>query len=82
MGVIHSWNISKWACWEPFPLKGAYKDYTLGYGQNPLDYPLREFHFQLVPLIPYSAIPKTIHVRTIMFQIFPRVENQPLKQLG
>ena len=21
MGVIHLWNISKWACWEPIPLR-------------------------------------------------------------
>ena len=24
MGVIHLWNISKWACWEPFPLNVFY----------------------------------------------------------
>ena len=23
MGVIHSWNISKWACWEPIPLRNV-----------------------------------------------------------
>ena len=25
MGVIHLWNISKWACWEPFPLNSKKK---------------------------------------------------------
>ena len=31
-------------------------------------------------LIPYSAIVKTILVRSFIFNIFTRVENQPLKQ--
>ena len=56
-------------------LKGEYEDYTWGFGQNPLDYPFPEFHFQLVPLIPYSAIAKTILLRTLIFHIFTRVEN-------
>ena len=38
------------------------------------------FYFQLLPLIPYSAIAKTILVRTLIFHIFTRVENQPLKR--
>ena len=42
--------------------------------------PFHEFHFQLVPLTLYSAIAKTILVRTLTFHIFTRVENQPLKQ--
>ena len=48
--------------------------------QDPLDYSLREIQFQLVPLIPHSAIAKTILVRSLIFHIFTRVENQPLKQ--
>ena len=42
--------------------------------------PFREFHFHLAPMIPYSAIAKTILVRSIIFLFFTRVENQPLKQ--
>ena len=41
---------------------------------------LREFQFHLVLLIPYSAIAKTITARSLIFRIFTRVENQPLKQ--
>ena len=52
-----------------------------GYHRNPLTNPFREFKFHLVPLIPYSAIVKTILVRTRIFHIFTRVKNQPLKQL-
>ena len=48
------------------------------YHRNPLD---REFQLQIVPLILYSAIGKTILVRSRIFHIFNRVENQPLKQL-
>ena len=40
----------------------------------------REFQFQLVPLIPNSAIAKTILVRSVIFHILTRVENQPFKQ--
>ena len=46
--------------------------------QGLLAEPFREFHFQLVPLIPYSEI--TITILTIIFHIFTHVENQPLKQ--
>ena len=42
--------------------------------------PFREFQFNLVPLIPYSAIAKTILVRSLIFHIFTSVEYQPLKQ--
>ena len=42
--------------------------------------PFREFQFPLVLLIPYSAIGKTILVRSLSFHIFMHVENQPLKQ--
>ena len=42
--------------------------------------PFRKFHFQLVLLIPYSAIAKTILFRSLIFHIFARVEKQPLKQ--
>ena len=57
-------------------LKGEYEDYTWGYGQNLF----REIQFQLVPLIPHSAITKTVLIRSRIFCIFTRVENQPLKQ--
>ena len=40
--------------------------------------PFREFQLQLVPLIPHSAIPKTILVKALIFHIFTRVENKPL----
>ena len=41
-----------------------------------LTIPFQEFHFQLVPLIPFSAIAKTILVSTLSFHIFMRVENE------
>ena len=41
-----------------YTFKGSsWDNYTLGYGQKPLEYPL-SFHSHLVPLIPYSAIAK------------------------
>ena len=58
-------------------LKGVYEDYTWGYHWT---IPFHEFQFQLVPLIPYSAITKTILVRFLIFQMFTSVENQPLKR--
>ena len=42
--------------------------------------PFYEFQYHLVPLIQYSAIAKTILVRSLSFHIFTRAENQPLKQ--
>ena len=48
--------------------------------RNPLDYPLYEFQFQLVSLIPHVAITETVLLRFLFFHIFTRVENQPLKQ--
>ena len=38
------------------------------------------FHLHLVPLIPSSAIAKTILARTLIFHIFTIVDSQPLKQ--
>ena len=61
-------------------LKGVLEDYALGYHRKPLDNPLYLFHFKLDPLMPYSAVAKTILVRSLIFHIFKRVENQPLKQ--
>ena len=51
-----------------------------GMGRTLYNIPVHDFHFHLVPLIPYSAIAKTILVRSLIFHIFTRVENQPLKQ--
>ena len=42
--------------------------------------PFHCFHFHLIPSIPYSAIVKTIFVRTPFFLICMHLENQPLKQ--
>ena len=42
--------------------------------------PFHEFQVHIVPLIPHSAIAKTIFIRSLIFYIFTRVENQPLKQ--
>ena len=42
--------------------------------------PFREFHFQLVPLIPYLAIANTILVRSVIFHIFTRVEKRFFKE--
>ena len=42
--------------------------------------PFHEFHFYLVPFIPYSAIDKIILLRSLIIHSFTRVENQPLKQ--
>ena len=39
-----------------------------------------EFQIHLVPLTPYSVIPRTILVRSLIFHIFTRVEYQALKQ--
>ena len=39
-----------------------------------------EFHFQLVPLNPYSVTAKTILIRSLIIHIFTRVEDQHLKQ--
>ena len=50
------------------------------YHRNPLDYLFREFQFHLIPLIPYLALAKIIIVRSLIFHIFTRVENQPCKQ--
>ena len=49
--------------------------YTLveGMDRKLLDY--LEFHFQLVPLVPHLAIAKTILVKSLIFNIFTRVEN-------
>ena len=59
-------------------------DYTIyihgGLGRTLDTIPIREFLFQLVPLIPYSAIAKTIFVIYLIFYILTRVNNQPLKQ--
>ena len=41
--------------------------------------PFPTFHFQLVPLIPYSTIAETILVRTLIFSIFTHVENELFK---
>ena len=43
--------------------------------------PFDEFHFQLVPLIPYSATAKTILFRSSTFHIFTRVEIKPTSKL-
>ena len=43
--------------------------------------PFYEFQLHLVPLIPHSAIAKTFLLRSRIFHIFTRVENQPLQQL-
>ena len=51
-----------------------------GMGRTLETIPFPEFHFQLVPLVPYSAITKSILVRTLIFHIFTLVENQPSKQ--
>ena len=51
-----------------------------GTGRNLWTIPFHEFHSHLVPLIPYLAISKTILVRTLIFHIATRGENQPLKQ--
>ena len=42
--------------------------------------PFHESQHQLVPLILYLAIAKTILVRSLIIHIFKREENQPLKQ--
>ena len=42
--------------------------------------PFYEFQLHLVPLIPLSAIAKTVLLRSLSFDIFISVENQPLKQ--
>ena len=42
--------------------------------------PFREIQFHLVPLIQYSAIAKRILVRSLIFDMFTLVENQPLNQ--
>ena len=53
-------------------LNGDYEDYTWGYRQNPLDYPLpREFQLHLVPLIPHSVIAKAILVGSLIFIFLP-----------
>ena len=52
----------------------------MGYGEKPLDYkPFHKLHLNLVPLIPYSAIPQIILVRSLI-SYFMRVENKTLKQ--
>ena len=42
--------------------------------------PFDEFKLHLVPLIPHSSIAITVLLRSLIFRIFTRVENQPLKQ--
>ena len=42
--------------------------------------PFHEFQLRSVPLIPHSAIGETVLVRSLLFHILTRVENQPLKQ--
>ena len=68
-----------WIC-----IKGSHLYRFLLYGdmgKNLYTIPFHEFHFHLVPLIPYSAILKKILVRSLIyFFIFSRVENQHLKQ--
>ena len=61
-------------------LKGEYEDYTLGYGQNPLDFPLLWVSITFSSVDPSFSIAKTILVRFLTFHIFTTVENQPLKQ--
>ena len=51
-----------------------------GIGRTLYTIPFRKVHFQLVSLIPYSAISKKILIRSLIFHVFTRVENQPLKQ--
>ena len=41
--------------------------------------PFHEAHFKLGSLIPYSAIATTVLLKSRIFHIFTRVENQPLK---
>ena len=60
-----------------FNLKGEYEDCTWGYGQN---YPISWVQLHLVPLIPHSAIAKTVLVRSRFVFFLTRVKNQPLKQ--
>ena len=43
--------------------------------------PFYEFKLHLVPLIPHSAIDKAVLLRSLIFRIITRVENQPLKKL-
>ena len=45
-----------------------------------LTIPFHEFQYHLVSLILYSAIAKRILARSLIFDIFTRGENQPLKQ--
>ena len=49
--------------------------------KQPLNFLFNGVYFHLVPFIPYSAIAKTILVRPLIFHIFTRVENQPLKHV-
>ena len=48
-----------------------------GMGRTLQTIPFREIQFQLVPLIPYLAIAKTIVFRSLIFHIYTRVENKP-----
>ena len=61
-------------------LKGEYEDYNMGEWAEPSRLSPFMTPLHLVPLIPYSAIAKTVLVRSLIFQIFTRVENQPLTQ--
>ena len=55
--------------------------YTWGMAGTLLMIPFYEFQLHLVPLIPHSAISKTVLLGTLIYHIiFTRVENQPLKQ--
>ena len=51
-----------------------------GMARTLLTIPFHEFQLHLVPLIPDSTIAKTVLLRSLIFHIFKRVENQPLKQ--
>ena len=67
-----------------FPhLKGEYEDYTWGMGRTLYTILFSEFHFQLVPLIPFSAIAKKSSTEPLFLYFYAceKSQNQkPLKQ--
>ena len=66
-------------CWPA--LKGEYEDYSCGvWPELSRLSPFMSAITYLGPWIPHSAIAKTILIRSLIFNIFKRVENQPLKQ--
>ena len=63
-----------------FFIKEEDEDYTWGYGQNSLDYPNPWVPFSISSVDPIFSNSKTILVISLIFHIFTRVENQPLKR--